>query len=328
MREIISVLGKIEGRHLGICQCHEHLMLKKGMGCRMNPDLCMEDMEKSALEAELFGRAGGNSLIDAQPIGAGRMEKELCVIAQRTGLSIIASTGFHKRMFYPPGHWIFQKTQEELQAVFEAELSGGMYVECDNAFSGRQIPARAGIVKAALEGADEFREGKHRFRAAVGAAIRQGKSLLVHTETESPVLEFLDFAGELGLNPERIAFCHMDRTKGDFGLHLEVAKRGAFLEYDTIGRWKYHDDETEADLIQRVIEGGFGDRLLLSMDTTAARMKAYSPKGAGLDYILKIFLPLLEERQIDRSVVLGILTDNSRHYLEAGAAATKEERIL
>ncbi|MCM1134116.1 MAG: hypothetical protein NC400_00940 [Clostridium sp.] len=317
MREIISVLGKIEGEKLGICQCHEHLMLRKGEGYRLNSDLCMDEMEKSVLEAEIYRRAGGSSLVDAQPTGCCRMERELREVARRTGVNIIASTGFHKRAFYPSGHWLYQKTGSELQAIFEAELAEGMYEGCDDVFSGKQTPIRAGIVKIALEDADEFQNGKARFTAAVRAAVHGEKSILVHTEPESPVLEFLDFAGKLGMKPERIAVCHMDRTKEDFALHLEVVRRGAFLEYDTIGRWKYHDNEAEAELIGKIVEEGFADRLLLSLDTTAARMKAYRKDAVGLDYILTEFLPFLEQRNFDRKTILNMLTSNSRYYLEA-----------
>lgn len=317
MRDIISVLGKVTGEKLGVCQCHEHLMLRKGEGYYLNPDLCMDDMDKSLNEAERYRKAGGTSLVDAQPVGCCRMEKELCEIARRTGVIIIASTGFHKRAFYPSGHWLFQKKESELQAVFEAELFGGMYEGCDNEFSGKQLPAQAGIVKIALEDADGFREGKARFTAAVCAAVHGKKSLLVHTEPDSPVLEFLDFAEKLGMEPGRIGICHMDRTKADKELHLEVVRRGAFLEYDTIGRLKYHDNEAEADLILKIVESGFADRLLLSLDTTAARMKAYREDAIGLDYILTEFLPFLVQKGLDEKIILKMLTDNSRYYLEA-----------
>lgn len=317
MREIMSVLGGLKGDKLGICQCHEHLMLRKGEGYYINPDLCMDDLEKSVAEVESYRRAGGTTLIDAQPVGCCRMEAELCEIAGKTGVQILASTGFHKRAFYPGGHWLFQKTESELQAIFEAEIFQGMYIDCDGSFSGKQIEARAGIVKIALEDTDSFRAGKALFTAAVSAAVHGERSLLVHTEPESPVTEFLAFAGKLGMEPGRITLCHMDRTKADRAVHMEALKSGAFLEYDTIGRFKYHSNESEAEQIQEIVDSGFGGRLLLSLDTTAARMKAYKKEGIGLDYILTEFAPFLEKRGMERSVIMKMLKENSRRYLEA-----------
>ncbi len=317
MREIMSILGGLKGEKLGICQCHEHLMLRKGEGYYINPDLCMDDVKKSATETEGYRRAGGRTLIDAQPVGCCRMEEGLCEIAERSGVQILASTGFHKRAFYPRGHWLFQKTERELQDVFETEIFQGMYIDCDGQFSGKQTKARAGVVKLALEDGDSFRAGKALFTAAISAAIHGERSLLVHTEPESPVMEFLTFAEKLGMEPGRVALCHMDRTKADKTLHLEVVKRGTFLEYDTIGRFKYHDNEREAELIQEITDRGFGERLLLSLDTTAARMKAYNKEAIGLDYILAEFIPFMEQRGMKRSVIMKMLTDNSRRYLEA-----------
>lgn len=316
MREIMSVLGGLSGERLGICQCHEHLMLRKGEGYYINSDLCMDDVDKSEAEIRSFQRAGGVTLIDAQPVGCCRMEEGLCEIARRTGVQILASTGFHKRAFYPRGHWLFDRTEKELQAVFENEIFQGMYVECDEKFSGRQIGQRVGIVKIALEDSDCLRRDRQLFTAAICAAVHGEKSLLVHTEPDSPVQEFLSFAQKLGMKPGRIAICHMDRTKADRALHLEVVRSGAFLEYDTIGRFKYHDNEREAEQIQAIADYGFGDRLLLSLDTTAARMKAYRKEAVGLNYILTEFIPFMKKKGMESAVIMKMLTDNSRQYLE------------
>ena len=46
-------------------------------------------------------------------------------------------------------------------------------------------------------------------------------------------------------------------------------------------------------------------------------MKAYRKEGIGLDYILTEFIPFLEKRGMERSVIMKMLTENSRRYLEA-----------
>ena len=48
---------------------------------------------------------------------------------------------------------------------------------------------------------------------------------------------------------DRIALAHMDRNP-DRELHAEIAARGVTLEYDTIGRTKYHPDSVLLDLIE------------------------------------------------------------------------------
>ncbi len=318
MRKVISVRGVLDGEKLGFCQCHEHLMLAKGEGWQQNHALCMDDVEKSLEEVKRYRQAGGGALIDAQPVGCCRMERELVEVSGGSGIAILASTGFHRRVFYPRDHWVFRESAGFLQRIFEEELTEGMYADCDRQFSGKQIAVRAGVVKVALEGADCLAQGRGRYTAAIMAAIHCERSLLVHTEKESPVLEFLKLAAGMGLEMNRIAICHMDRTQPELTVHLEAAKRGAFLEYDTIGRFQYHDDEREEWLISQIRKAGLEGRLLLSLDTTAARMKAYDPKGIGLDYLLKKFLPYMAGREgIGVEQIKELLTTNSRAYLTA-----------
>ena len=61
----------------------------------------------------------------------------------------------------------------------------------------------------------------------------------------------------------------------DFGPHDAIAATGVYLDYDTIGRFKYHSDEEEVALLRHMCERGYTQRLLLSLDTTAQRMAAY-----------------------------------------------------
>ena len=72
-----------------------------------------------------------------------------------------------------------------------------------------------------------------------------------------------------------------------------IAATGVYLDYDTIGRFKYHSDEEEVALLRHMCERGYTQRLLLSLDTTAQRMAAYGGE-ISLCYLLERFLPRLE----------------------------------
>lgn len=76
MKKIMCVTGPIDFNELGYCQCHEHIMLREGVSCQLNPALCMDDINKSINEVIRYRSAGGHSLVDAQPGGCGRMEKD------------------------------------------------------------------------------------------------------------------------------------------------------------------------------------------------------------------------------------------------------------
>jgi phosphotriesterase-related protein len=84
----------------------------------------------------------------------------------------------------------------------------------------------------------------------------------------------------------------MDRAVTDMAVHREICARGISLEYDTIGRPKYHDDGQEARIILEILNAGYEKQLLMSLDTTRARLRSYGGVP-GLDYILNNFNPLL-----------------------------------
>lgn len=293
MREIMTVLGPIIPKELGFCQCHEHILLSKGRSFELNPTLCVDDISKSSQELLRYRRAGGRSLVDAQPGGCNRMTKELAKISAASGVHIIASTGFHKLIFYPKTHWLHRASVKQLTKFFTEELENGMYTDIDTVFSGSQCPHRAGIIKTALDTQGLTPEYQRLFTAAANASKITDKSLMIHVEQGVNPTKLLDFLLTLNVNPTRLIFCHMDRACADKQLHLDILKHGCYLEYDTIGRLKYHSDEEEIKLIKTILSAGYTKQLLYSLDTTRERLKSYNKNAVGLDYILTTFNQLL-----------------------------------
>ena len=82
---IQSVTGILPPEALTFCQCHEHILLSKGVSWQRNHALCMEDIQKSMQELLDYRAAGGSTIVDAQPVGCNRMTKEL-VQAYRSSL--------------------------------------------------------------------------------------------------------------------------------------------------------------------------------------------------------------------------------------------------
>ena len=115
---IITVTGQIPPEELGFCQCHEHLLIAPGRSGEIDPALCFHDITRSAQEACRYRAAGGSSLVDAQPVGCGRMASGLLEISRQAGISLVASTGFHKMRFYPEEHWIFSASSSQLRDLF------------------------------------------------------------------------------------------------------------------------------------------------------------------------------------------------------------------
>lgn len=139
--------------------------------------------------------------------------------------------------------------------------------------------------------------------------------MMVHIEKGSSPLILLDFLRQRGVNLEMVYFCHMDRACGDTDIFLQVLEAGVSLEFDTIGRFKYHSDEAELELMKRVLSWGGGEQLLFSLDTTRSRLKAYDPDAVGLAYILNTFVPAMRKAGISENQIQKISVDNPRRIL-------------
>ena len=105
----------------------------------------------------------------------------------------------------------------------------------------------------------------------------------------------------------------MDRSVEDLSYYTKVLDQGITLEFDTIGRFKYHSDEDEVQLIRDLLDHGYEDQLLFALDTTAARLKSYTPDAVGLDYILTVFVPALKEAGVTDVQIRKISHDNCVH---------------
>ena len=320
MRDIISVTGKIAPEAMGFCQCHEDIALSKGESFRVNPALCIDDFEKSLQEVTRYRESGGNTLVEAQPVGCNRIADWLHDISGQTGVTILASTGFHKMMFYPEDHWIHTISEEALADLFTEELTEGMYLDGDGVDRPKQQSNyRAGLIKTAYDTEALSKRYLRLFHAAAKAALKTDRVMMIHVENKTNPVLLLRQLLDWGVRADQLMFCHMDRACADPDLHREIAKSGAFLEYDTIGRFKYHDDNTEAEIFGRMIDEGYEDQLLYSLDTTGERLKSYSEGAIGLDYILRVFNGILLQKGISEQTVRKISRDNPRRLFSGEA---------
>ena len=174
---------------------------------------------------------------------------------------------------------------------------------------------RPGAVKAAVGPEGLVGAAAERYRAAAEAAARAEVPLVVHTEKGLDGVRAVELACACGMPVHRVLICHADRQAADFAPHEAIADTGAMLEYDTIGRFKYHDDEAECRLILHMLERGHERQLLFSLDTTRERLSTYG--GAiGLNYILDVFLPMLAASGISEQTLRRITVDNPARVFE------------
>lgn len=307
--KVEAVKGTIQSSEIGFCHSHEHLFLADGQSAKVHPALRLDDFDKTFDELFLYKKVGGSTIVDAQPVGCGRIAQFQAEASERSGINIIASTGFHKLIFYPEDHWIHSIDEDDLTNLFISEIKSGMYIDADYELPSKKISSLPGVIKTAsdLNGVD--RQYKRLFSAAAEASIRTGTPVLSHTEMGAGALSQIQIFTDHGIPSDSIIICHLDRTVKDISYHIDIAKTGVYMEFDTIGRFKYHSDEDEAAFIYEMVSHGFEDKILIGLDTTRERMKSYGG-SLGLDYIQTYFIPLLKKYGIKDETIKKFVTDN------------------
>ena len=305
----MTVRGEISANALGFCQSHEHVCVNNDWMREHFPALVIDDTPLTLRELKAYKVAGGGALIDAQPGGAGRDAETLRRLSQSSGVHIVASTGFHRMQFYPEDHWIFRWKEAELTSLFAAELTQGMFRGGDNGEPKQQTDICAGQIKAALEAGPLDQQHQKLFSAAAQVSEKTGAPMMVHIEKDADPLMLLSYLTERGVRPEKLIFCHMDRAIDDLSVHTALLSRSVNLEYDTIARYKYHDDEAELSIIRHMVQAGFGQQILAGLDVTRERLIAYGG-SPGLCFILKEFLPAMRKVSFSDEAIANIFRHN------------------
>lgn len=312
---IRTVTGDIAAKTLGFCQCHEHLFIERCKAFDISPLLLMDDFEKSSAELALYRACGGRSLVDAQPVFAGRMAEYLLVASEKTGVNIIAVTGFHKTLYYSADSYIFRDSAQKIAQLYISEVEQGMFSSM--ATGSIRLACKAGLIKVAVDSGGIYADATYEklFEAATCAALETGATIICHVEKGADALDMLMYFVSRGIQSHRIILCHLDRAHYDFAYHKDCLDTGVFLEYDTINRVKYHDDMKEADLICAMVENGYAGQLLLGLDTTRGRLHSYGG-DMGLDYLSKTFLPYLMQRGVNKEDCEKMLVANPQEALK------------
>ena len=305
----MTVTGPTPASALGVTDAHDHLFLRTPV----TPGQEMDDLDRAVTEVREAADAGLVSIVEMTPIGLGRRPDLLRAVSESTGLRIIGATGFHRDVHYASDHWVQEASVETLAERVVTDLVTGMHPS-DWADAGAPLdPARAGAIKAGASYHHVSPAERRRLEACAIGSRRTGAAILVHAEIGTAGHEIVDLLEGWGVGTNRIALAHMDRNP-DVELHAEIASRGVTLEYDTLGRTKYHPDSTLLDLIGAMVEAGHGDRLMLGCDLGRRDYFRSWGGGPGLAYLLTTFVPRLRRRIGDPATDAILIANPARFY--------------
>jgi predicted metal-dependent phosphotriesterase family hydrolase len=313
---VMTVLGPIDGSQLGRVDAHEHIFLRSPV----LPGDEFQDLDMMASEVDAVRRSGIDTIVDLTPIGLGRLATKTAELSRRCGVNVVLATGVHRRAHYPAGHWLYTIDTGQLCDLMVRDISDGID---DRDWQGPEpirTRVRAGIIKLGASYHAVQDSERRWIEAGAKAALHTGVPVAVHTEVGTAAHDILDVLESLGLPLDRVMLAHLDRNL-DAELHAELAARGAYLGYDTIGRTKYHADSAILDLVENVAALGHADRVLFGTDVGRRSMLRAYGGGPGMDVLGRTFLPRLRTRLGDDLEQLTMIT-NPRRLLTRSTPTT------
>ena len=293
MTNIITTLGPKSPAELGLILPHEHVFVD--LRTWDTPGYAQAETEDvirlMGQEIRRAQAAGVTAIVECSTVGVGRRADIERAVSQATGLPLVVPTGIYREPWVPD--WA--------QAASEAALADWMLGELQGEIEGSGV--QAGWIK--LSAGDEGLTACEMkiLRAAAQAGRETNAAIGSHTIRGWVAREQLDIIEAMGYAAQRFIWIHT-QAEPDFALHLELARRGAWLEYDSIGNAEWVSEETILGNILRLLEAGLGGQLLLSHDRGW-----YDPAlpGGGIPkpytYLTEQFLPRLRTAGVDEGMI-------------------------
>jgi phosphotriesterase-related protein len=298
MAELITTLGPRRAGELGMILPHEHVFVDL-----RTPDTpgyaeaeAADVVALMAPEIERIKALGVTALVECSPVGVGRRADLDRAVSEATGFPIVVPTGIYREPWVP--EWALGASEDEIADWMLAELREGI----------EESGVRAAWIKLSA-GDDGITPVEAKIlRAAARAGRETGAIIGSHTIRGRVVMDQLDIIEAAGYTAERFISIHT-QAEPDFAMHLAVARRGAWIEYDWIGI--SGEDADYIANIHRVLDAGLGDRLMLSQDRGW-----FDPAlpGGGVPkpytYLFEVFLPKLRDSGVDEATIAMLTRHN------------------
>lgn len=339
---MMTVLGPVESSELGFTATHEHILndvsswhklsTSRGLdpeifanapltidllwdlrndpfGNRMNCQL--DDVELAVREVERFAALGGNTIIEVTGLGIGRRLADLRKVSERTGVHIIAGTGFYLESAQPS--WLADASAAQIAEAILADIEHG------------EDGVRPGIIGEIGVSAEFTHSERKSLVGACRAQVRTGLPMQVHLPAWfRRAGEVLDVVEEEGVDPHRVILCHMNPSGMDQEYQSSVLRRGAWVQYDMVGAELFYadqnaqcpSDDESAGYLAALVDAGYVGQILISSDIfIKSLLREYG--GPGYAHILQYFIPRLRRHGLDDEAIDTITVRNPRAIFDS-----------
>ncbi|MFD4406197.1 phosphotriesterase [Nocardia sp. NPDC058499] len=312
MSRVNTVLGPIPAEELGIVAVHEHIGY--GMpGSELDTQWWKTPEQRYAEtvpKLQKFHEYGGGTFVDVTGICNGRDVDYYKSLSAKTGVHIVACTGFVGGDTALP--FFAQASVDYLTDHFVHEITVGI----------GDTGSRAGVIKVGVSRGGRMTElDKRIYRAAARAALRTGVPILTHLaiDAENAIAIFHDEKLPL----DRVLFGHADD-----GVNAEktrdtwIAEQGGRVGFDTFGYETELEDppfwarprKERLDHFLRFIDRHL-DKALASADANCSPLGWPGVQGHTVNYLFEDLMPDLRAAGVDEATLTTLFVDNPAAFL-------------
>lgn len=313
MSRVNTVLGPVPAEELGVVAVHEHIGY--GMpGSELDTKWWKtpeERYEETVPKLRQFREYGGGTFVDVTGICNGRDIDYYRTLSARTGVHIVACTGFVGGDTALP-HFA-RASVDYLTRQFVHEITVGI----------GNTGSKAGVIKVGVSRGGRMTElDKRIYRAAARAAVTTGVPILTHLAIDpEPAVNIFH---EEGLPLDRVLFGHADdglnapKTPHDW-----IYEQGGRIGFDTFGYETELEDppfwarprQERLDHFMSLVEKGYLDRLLVSADANCSPLGWPGVKGHSVNYIFEQLIPDLRGAGMDEASIHRLLVELPADFL-------------
>lgn len=312
---INSVSGKLSTEKLGTTLMHEHVVSANWNMRQCYKDWFNRDEFLGFAETDLKRtlEVGVNTIVDVTPVCLGRDTGIVAEVAKRTGMQIIAATGF----FFTENQWLVNRSVESILHWMMTDIEQGL--------DGTGI--LPGIIKCCTDLAGVTPINERLLTASAIAASESGLPVTTHsTYINRCAFDQLRIFEKYHIPMNKVIIGHCGDVN-DIDYLEEILRNGCYIGLDRFGDDAKNPLENRVDTLIKLCDRGWLKQLMISHDYVSfvdigpfewRNKRNTDPDDVPYNYryIHKYALPLLRKRGFSEENITQLLIGNPRTYFE------------
>jgi phosphotriesterase-related protein len=306
---IQTATGPLETADMGFTLMHEHVLVLWPPMYQQYPELFDREaqMQNAVARLRQAREAGVTTMVDLTPIDLGRDPKFIAEAARLSGMQIIVATG----CYYAIPFYFLGRPDQEMVDLFVRDITVGI----------GQTGVRANVIKCATE-PQVHPMNERVLRASARAHRATGAPICTHTYPANRTgLDQQRIFREEGVDLARTVIGHSDDSD-DIGYLEQIIQNGSYCGMDRIGIPRPRTDEQRVDMVAKLVEKGYAERVTLSHDASchldmvsAEVVRAFGDQW-NFTHIPRDVVPMLRERGVNDAAIEQMTVKNPRRLFE------------